>query len=102
MGRIKLFMNKNNKRTYRNQFQQAQQAEAAVNAVYASAGRKAYAIIIPVDGCIYTDPKAKSLWLAGYKNAEREASWQNAPYARKRPMSTQIYTQKNQSTGQEE
>ena len=90
-------MSKKHKRHQKQVFQQQQRAEAAINATYASAGRKAFAMLIPVDGCIYRDQKAKSLWLAGYKNAEREAAWQSEPYMKRK----QSLSQKSPSTKQE-
>lgn len=43
-----------------------------------SAGRKAYSVLIPPDGCIYTGKKQRDLWTTGYKNEEREARYRRA------------------------
>jgi hypothetical protein len=53
---------------------------------FMSAGRKAYAMIIPFDGCIYTNPSQKNAWIAGYRDAERKSSYGTMRHAKARPQ----------------
>jgi ribosome modulation factor len=68
---------------------QQDRIEAARNAIVAGAGRKAYAMLIPTDGCLYSTQNERTLWLMGYKNAEREAGYVPrgaVRYAKTRPI----------------